>query len=381
MNISDCRIAGRDLLAVVLIVCVFYAFGGPTRGSDLKWTIQSPKESHNQGASESEPGTPDDPQVKAVLDKMALAGISRPSTVDDVRKAYLFYPKLSGTPEPIFHAEDRQIPGIAGDIPIRVYSPDSSNGLPILVFFHGGGFVAGTLDAYDAPLRSVANRCKCKVVSVAYRLAPEAKYPAAVDDAYAATKWVAENASAIAGDPRRIAVGGDGAGGNLAAVVALMARERSTPRLVFQALIYPMLDASTMRPSWFTESNAPAVTRDVKHKVLSAYLPIAAQLSDPYVSPLRAKTLANLPPALLIAYGGEDPMRAESEEYARHLKKDGVATTISLYPSAIHGFFLMAGELATGQKCIDEVATGLRNAFKGGVTGSFIEHKPIHSAL
>jgi len=380
MNILDSRIAGRDLFAVVLIVCVLYALSGPTRGSDLKWTIQRPKESQNQGVIESEPGTPDDPQVKAVLDKMALAGISRPSTVDDVRKAYLFYPKLSGTPEPIFHVEDRQIPGIAGDIPIRVYSPDSSNGLPILVFFHGGGFVAGTLDAYDAPLRSVANRCKCKVVSVAYRLAPETKYPAAVDDAYAATKWVAENASAIAGDPRRIAVGGDGAGGNLAAVVALMARERSTPRLVFQALIYPMLDASTMRPSWFTESNAPAVTRDVKHKVLSAYLPIAAQLSDPYVSPLRASNLANLPPALLIAYGAEDPMRAESEEYARHLKKDGVATTISFYPNAIHGFFLMAGELASGQKCIDEVAAGLRNAFNGGVTGSFIEHKPIQAA-
>jgi acetyl esterase/lipase len=370
MDISGSRIARRDLLAILMIVCVLYAFSGPTSGSGLKWTIQSPKENQHQAAIESAPGTSDDPQVKAVLNKMMTAGISRPSTVDDVRKAYLFYPKLSGTPEPVFHVEDRQIPGIAGDIPIRVYSPDSSNGLPILVFFHGGGFVAGTLDAYDTPLRSVANRCKCKIVSVAYRLAPEAKYPAATDDAYAATKWVAENAATIAGDPHRIAVGGDGAGGNLAAVVALMARERSTPHLLFQALIYPMLDASTMRPSWFTESNAPAVTRDVKHKVLSAYLPIAAPLSDPYVSPLRASTLANLPPALLIAYGGEDPMRAESEEYARHLKQDGVATMISLYPSAIHGFFLMAGELATGQKCIDEVATGLRNAFNGGVTGA-----------
>jgi acetyl esterase len=356
-----------------------YAFSGPTKGSGVKWTIQSPVERPNQTALKSAAGTVDDPQVKAVLAKMTTAGITRPSTVDDVRRAYDFYPKLSGTPEPVFHIEDRQIPGPAGRINIRLYTPSSSTGLPILVFFHGGGFVAGTLDAYDTALRSVANRCKCKVVSVAYRLAPEAKYPAAVDDAYAATKWVAEHANTIAGDPLRIAVGGDGAGGNLAAVVALMARERGTPRLAFQILIYPMLDASTMRPSWFTESDAPAVTRDVKHKVLHAYLPFVAELGDPYVSPIRARTFANLPPALLIAYGGEDPMRAESEEYARHLKEDGVAATVSLYPSAIHGFFLMAGDLAAGQKCIDEVATSLRNAFNIGVSGSFIAHTPIEA--
>jgi acetyl esterase len=176
---------------------------------------------------------------------------------------------------------------------------------------------------------------------------------------------VAEHAADIGGDAGRIAVGGDGAGGNLAAVVTLMARERGTPRLIFQVLIYPMLEASTMRPSWFTESDAPTITREAKHKVLSAYLPIAVSLSDPFVAPIRARTLANLPPALVIAYGGEDPMRAEGEEYVGRLKRDGVAATISLYPSAIHGFFLMAGDLAAGKKCIDEVATTLKNAFKG----------------
>src|SRR5262249_51860074 len=148
------------------------------------------------------------------------------------------------------------------------------------------------------------------------RLAPKDKYPAALEDAYAATRWVAEHASTLGGDPQRIAVGGDGAGGNLAAVMTLLARDRGTIRRIFQVLIYPMLDASTMRPSWFTESNAAAVTRDVKHSVLSAYLPISAPLGDPYVSPIRAHSLANLPPALVIAYGGEDPTRAESEDYA-----------------------------------------------------------------
>jgi acetyl esterase len=364
------------LLLPSMVFVLLYAVSGPT-ASPVRWTIRSPFEKQNHRATGSASKMSADPQVKAVLEKMAAAGITPPSTVADVRKAYLFYPKLSGTAEHVSRIEDRQIPGPAGELTIRIYSSKPTSGAPILVFFHGGGFVAGSLDAYDTPLRSVANRCECTVVSVAYRLAPEDKYPAAPEDAYAATKWAAEHAAEIGGDPGRVAVGGDGAGGNLAAVVTLMARERGTPRLVFQVLIYPMLDASTMRPSWFTESDVPSVTREAKHKVLSAYLPTATQLGDPYVSPLRARTLVNLPPALVIAYGGEDPTRAEGEEYAHHLKKDGVAATVSLYPSAIHGFFLMAGDLAAGQKCIDEVATTLRNAFNGSFTGSFTERIPI----
>jgi len=353
------------LLLPSMAFILLYTASGPRKGSEspIEWGIQSPVDKQKPVLTELGTQKPDDLEVKVVLDKMAAAGITRPSTVEDVRKAYLFYPRLSGPQERIFHVEDRQIPGARNSITVRIYTPNSTNGLPILVFFHGGGFVAGSLDAYDNPLRSVANRCECIVVSVAYRLAPNNKYPAAVEDAYAATKWVAEQAGTLGGDPHRIAVGGDGAGGNLAAVIALMARERGTPRLIFQVLIYPMLDASTMRPSWFTESNAPTVTRDVKHSVNSAYLPVTARLSDPYVSPIRAQTLSNLPPTLVIAYGGEDPMRAESEDYARRLRQDGVAATISLYPSAIHGFFLMAGDLAAGKKCIDEVAMTLRNAF------------------
>jgi acetyl esterase len=317
----------------------------------------------NQDATKSE--TQFDPQVKAVLAKMAAAGIGRPATVADVRKAYLFYPKLSGAPEHVFHIEDRQIPGPAGSVAIRLYTPTPARDLPILVFFHGGGFVSGSLNSHDGPLRSLANRCECIVVSVAYRLAPENKYPAAPEDAYAATKWVAEHAGDVGGDPRRIAVGGDGAGGNLAAVVTLMARERGAPALIFQVLIYPMLDASTMRPSWFTESDAPTVTREAKHTLLSAYLPTAPSHVDPLISPVHAQNLRNLPSALLMTYGGHDPMRIEGEEYVRRLTEDGVVAKISLYPEAIHGFFLMAGELDAGKKCIDETAMALRNAFNG----------------
>lgn len=196
-------------------------------------------------------------------------------------------------------------------------------------------------------------------------MAPKNKYPAAPEDAYAATKWVADHPDSISGDSRRIAVGGDGAGGNLAAAVTLMARERGTPHLTFQVLIYPMLEASTLRPTWFTETETHTITRKSKHSMLYAYLPITASLGDPYISPLRAGNLANLPPALVIVYGGDDPTRAEGEDYAHRLTHDGVAAKISIYPEAIHGFFLMAGELDAGKKCIDEIGSALRNEFAG----------------
>jgi acetyl esterase len=353
------------LLLPSMALILLYTVSGPRRGSEspIEWSIHNPVNKQEPRVTEPQTQKQDDPEVKAVLHKMAAAGINRPATVADVRKAYLFYPKLSGTREPIFHVEDRQIPGPAGNITVRVYSPNSTSGLPVLVFFHGGGFVAGNLDAYDNPLRSIANRCECTVVSVAYRLAPEDKYPAAPDDAYAATKWVAENASRIDGDPRRIAVGGDGAGGNLAAVVTLMARERGAPSLVFQVLIYPSLDFSTMRPSWWEETDAPTVSREAKRDVSIAYLPITANLRDPFIAPVYAKDLKNLPPALFITYEGNNPMQIESEEYVNRLRQDGVAVKVSAYPNVLHGFFLMAGDLAAGKKCIDEVATTLRNTF------------------
>lgn len=350
-----------------LALILLFVVSRPGRGFEARFErlIFSSPETQNQKQTESGPQAPDDPQVKAVLDKMAAAGIIRPTSVADVRKAYLFYPKLSGTPEHVFHIEDRQIPGPAGSLTIRIYTPGPTSGSPILVFFHGGGFVAGGLDTHDNPLRSVTNRCECIVVSVAYRLSPENKYPAATEDAYAATKWVAEHAENIGGDPSRIAVGGDGAGGNLAAVTALMARERGSPPLIFQLLIYPMLDASTIRPSWWTETNTPTVSREAKNDILHVYLPLTGTLSNPFVSPVHAKTLKNLPPTLIITYEGDDPMRIESQEYVRRLAEDGVVAKISLYPNAIHGFFLMAGDLAAGKKCIDEVATTLKNTFNG----------------
>lgn len=350
-----------------MALILFYTFSGPRREAEspIESSIQSAAEKQETTLAEAPIQKPGDPQVKAVLNKMAAAGITRPSTVADVRRAYLFYPKLSGTPERVFRIEDRQIPRPGENIPVRVYTPNSKSGLPMLVFFHGGGFVAGSLDSHDIPLRSVANRCECIVISVGYRLAPENKYPAAPEDAYAATKWVAEHGEEIGGDSHRIAVGGDGAGGNLAAVVTLMARKRGTPRLVFQILIYPSLDFSTMRPSWWAETDAPTVSREAKRDISIAYLPIATNLRDPFIAPVHAKDLKNLPPALLITYEGDNPMRIETDEYVDRLRRDGVVVKVSVYSNALHGFFLMAGDLDAAKKCIDEVGTTLRNAFNG----------------
>lgn len=301
-----------------------------------------------------------DPQVTAVLEKMVAAGVLRPTTVDQVRRAYLFYPTLSGKPEAVFRVTNRSIPGLFGGIPIRAYAPSNERGLPVFVFFHGGGFVAGSLDTHDTPLRAIANRCGCIVVSVGYRLAPDHPYPAAPDDAYAATLWVADHAAEIDGDPHRIAVGGDGAGGNLAAVVGLMARDRRGPHLTYQVLIYPDLDALTLGSRY--ESKDPILGPEARAAVLGAYVPLTTNLQDPYISPVFAQSFKSLPPALVIT-DADDPTRDEGQLYANELQSVGVPVRVSSYPNMIHGFFLMAGELDAGKKAIDEISAALRAVF------------------
>jgi acetyl esterase len=301
------------------------------------------------------------PEVKAILDQMAAAGLLEPKTLDQARKSFLFYSKFAGSPEPVFHVEDRMISGLAGDIPIRVYVPRAGGGLPLLVFFHGGGFAYGSLDTHDVPLRAITNRCDCVVVSVAYRLAPENPYPAAPDDAYAATKWVAEHAKEIGGDPRRIAAGGDGSGGNLAAVVAMMARDRGGPQLMYQALIYPSLDPSMLTYSWIASSD-PIATDQAHLAEWSVYVPVNTDPAQPYISPINGN-LHNLPPAFMII-GMNDPARDEDEQYAKGLKNAGVTVEIDPFNNMVHGFFLMAGKVDAGKKAIDDTAAALKKAFQ-----------------
>jgi len=347
------------LIAAIALLAYAVAYARATFGEESAGRSHAARQQAT--GQNAQPTTSVDPQVKAVVDKMATAGVVHLMTVDQVRKAYLFYPALSGTPEKVFRVENRSIPGPAGDIPIRLYIPREGQGLPIFVFFHGGGFVAGSLDTHDTPLRAVANRCGCIVVSVAYHLAPQHTFPAAPNDAYAATKWISEHAAEIGGDARRIAVGGDGAGGNLAAVVTLMARDRSGPHLVYQVLIYPTLNAIAQASEY--TSKDPILTPDVRTAILAAYLPLTKDLQDPYISPVSAKSLKDLPPAFVVT-DEDDPARDEGDAYARRLAEEGVAVKVSKYPNMIHNFILMAGELDAAKKAIDEISEALKNRFE-----------------
>jgi acetyl esterase len=316
-------------------------------------------------SKDSDSKGPADAQLKKIIDQMVAAGIVHPTTLGQAEKAYLFYTRFSGSPENVLRVDNRNISTPIGSIPVRLYYPRDERNLPVWVFFHGGGFVAGNLETHDVTLRAVTNRCNCIVVSVAYRLAPNHPFPAAPNDCYAATAWVKDNAAEIGGDPNRIAVGGDGAGGNLAAVVALMARDRGGPHLSYQILIYPILDAAMSTKSWI-ESADPLLTNDAMLAKLGAYVPLSPEfanpLANPYISPANAPSLKGLPSAFIIT-DENDPLRDEDKHYADDLKYAGISVELSNYPNVIHGFFLMSGELDAGKRSIDQVSAALRKAF------------------
>jgi len=304
-----------------------------------------------------------DPQAQALLDLVAAFGMPALSTlsVEDARKALVQMGELSGPePEPVAKVEDRLIPDPAGQIPVRVYTPQGSGSLPVLVWFHGGGFALGSIEIVDEFCRALTNAAGCITVSVDYRLAPEHKFPAAVDDCYTATKWVAENANATGSDPTRIAVGGDSAGGNLAAVVALMARDRGTPPLVYQLLVYPVTNFAFDTPSHREYADGYFLTKDDMTWFCNLYLRSEADSHNPYASPLQAQDLRGLPPALVIT-GEFDPLRDEGEAYAARMREAGVPVACKRYSGMIHGFLSMP--LDQGKKARQEAAAGLRSSF------------------
>lgn len=306
---------------------------------------------------------PVDPEVQALLDMMAAIGTPALNTLspEDARKVMELFAELSGLiPEPVARVEDRLIPSPTGQIPVRVYIPQGSGPFPVLVFFHGGGWVLNSIETYDEFCRALTNAASCIVVSVGYCLAPEHKFPAAAKDCYAATKWVAQNANAIGGDPTRVAVGGDSAGGNLAAVVALIARDRGYPPLVYQMLIYPVTNFAFDTPSYRENAEGYFLTRDDMVWFWNLYLQIEADGHNPYASPLQAEDLRGLPPALVIT-AEFDPLRDEGEAYAARLRGAGVSAVCTRYSGMIHGFLSMPCE--KGKKARDEAAAALRLAF------------------
>ncbi|MCA7119460.1 MAG: alpha/beta hydrolase [Acidibrevibacterium sp.] len=255
--------------------------------------------------------------------------------------------------------------GEGGAIPARLYRPLGSApnaALPALIYFHGGGWVIGDLDTHDVVCRQIANGSGGAVVSVDYRLAPEHKFPAAVEDAIAATAWIAAHGATLGIDTARLAVGGDSAGGNLAAVVALDARDRNGPKLIQQTLIYPATESTMSHPSHERFAEGLLLTRPTMKWFLGHYLRGAEDLADWRVSPLRATSLANLPPALVLT-AGYDPLCDEGEDYAARLAAAGVPVTRVRVEGMIHGFLTMGKLIPAANEAVAMIAAALKIAF------------------
>jgi acetyl esterase len=255
---------------------------------------------------------------------------------------------------------DRSIPGPAGDIPVRIYSPEGKGPFPVFVNFHGGGWVIGDLDTADAVSRDICRTAGCVVVSVDYRLAPEHPFPAAVDDAYAATVWVADNMHAIGGNGR-LAVGGESAGGNLAAVVCLRARDQGGPAIDFQLLAYPVTDCDFGRPSYTQNGQGYLLELTTMRWFWDHYCPDPERRKHPDASPLHAGSLTRLPPALVVT-AEFDPLRDEGEAFAAALRNAGVEADSVRYDGLVHDFFATAQVFPSSRAGFEQACQALRRA-------------------
>ncbi|MBW4717913.1 alpha/beta hydrolase [Saccharothrix obliqua] len=303
------------------------------------------------------------PEAKAVI-AAVHSGLVPPDGMSaaDLRAAFAESWRASPDAEPVDSVVDRVVPGPAGDIPVRVYTPHGDGPFPALVWFHGGGWVIGSLEENDSTCRVLCNAVGMVVVSVDYRLAPEHRYPAAAEDAYAALKWVADHGAEIGVDGR-IAVGGESAGGNLAAVVSLMARDHDGPPIALQLLASPVTAPPGDRPSYVDYGEGHFLSRADMEWFFSQYPRDPSDLDDPYLAPLAASHLGGLPPALVLT-AEYDPLRDEGEEYAHRLLDAGVQVTLIRYEGQIHGFFaLLTEQLSISAKAHARAAAALRAAF------------------
>jgi acetyl esterase len=310
---------------------------------------------------------PLDPDIKIMLDIAIMTNLlPNASKTVEQNRASLEALMAAGAKvnAPVARVEDRTVPGPAGPIPVRVFTPEGTGPFPVLMYFHGGGWVLGTLDGYADICRSYARGAGCVVVSVDYRLAPEHKFPAAPEDCYAATLWAAENASQVGGDGRRLAVAGDSAGGNRAAAVCLMARDRGGPKIAGQVLNYPATDHHFDTPSYLQFANGSVgLSRETMMWFWRQYLPDDSQGKNPLASPLAAADLRGLPPALVIT-AELDVLRDEGEAYLARLREAKVSAAGVRYVGMPHGFLGYQAVLAGPRQAVRQVCD-----FLGGVLG------------
>jgi acetyl esterase len=316
------------------------------------------------------PTGPIDPQARGFLEKLNAAALP---TTDELTPAQArvqmeVSSRFLGRPPRVSKAWDVKIEGLGGPVPVRILRPafPDSDPLPVVVYYHGGGWVVGGPASHEGLCRALANASGALVAAVGYRLAPEHPFPAAVDDAFAAYSWFRSSANEVGGDPSRVAVCGDSAGGNLATVAALMARDRGVAGPTLQVLAYPALDCDFETESYRRFAEGFFLTRGEMAWFWDQYVPDFADRLRPYASPMRAEDLSGLAPALVLT-AGYDVLRDEGERYAGRLRAAGVATTLSRYPGMIHGFLRRYPFFDEGRRGVDEIATALRRAF--GLTG------------
>jgi acetyl esterase len=307
------------------------------------------------------------PQARALLDLIEEKGVPPTHTLTPAQARAVYRDRRSFTqpaPPDVESVRDLAAPGPGSPIPLRLYRPLGSAAdarLPVLVYYHGGGWTIGDLDTHDTLCRELANGAGCAVVAVDYRMGPEHRFPAAVDDAVAALRWVHANARELKLDGDRIAVGGDSAGGNLAAVVAIAARDAGGPPLAFQLLIYPATDMRRIAPSHETNGQGYLLTRDTIAYFRSHYVNDDRDDLDWRASPLLAGDVSRLPPAFVLT-AGYDPLRDEGLQYAQRLTEAGTRSSLVCFERMIHGFILMGRVLDEANTAVQLCAAQLRQA-------------------
>jgi len=307
---------------------------------------------------------PVDPQIQVLLDRGTGVPATHTLPVDVARAQYEARIALMAPPAGIAGVREQTIDGPSDQLRIRIYTPHGAGPFPLLVFFHGSGFVLCSLDTHDGMCRNLCAGAGCVVASVDYRLAPEHKFPAGLEDCLHATRWVALHAGQLGGDPSRIVVGGDSAGGNMAAVTAIRVRDEGGPALCGQLLLYPVTDYHTPgTPSYEENAEGYGLTRDTMKWFWAHYLRDPSEGTNSHASPL-APDLSSLPPALVIT-AEYDPLRDEGEIYAKKLRTAGVPTALSRYDGVNHGFMFWVGIVDKADAAMNEACEWLRDLFAG----------------